>query len=245
MPTNSAFVVSSIETISTDLLICNSGTCAGNFVSGSLDTNSAVVAGALGAGSVDTNSVACAGNISAGSLSTNSVSVAGALTCGSVNSNSGQFAVSLSVGGENVLTEAYVPPTRYYISNSPITITNMPATLNLFASGANYVQLADLGDKSEVRFLVNQTTAGASGSKIRLNYSTGFGLNPEDYSGTLSTAGLNGGVELDISAGNAVHSTGWLPLNPAAKASVYLGVVVSGGNGSADPKFGAIIAEFR
>lgn len=249
-----------VDSVVTDSLSANSGSCTGNFSSGSISTNSigvtggvvadsvqansALIIGAAAAASLSTNSISVTGNIASDSLTANSASFTGNITTNSITANSGSFATSLSVGGVPV-AKANFPLIRAYLSVNSITLTNMPSTLNLFSNGAEAVQLVDLTNMNEVRLMATQTSAGASTAKMRLNYSNTFQTTAASYNEVLSTAGANGGVELELTTSNAVKDSGWLPLRASAKGPKYLTVLVSGGDGSADPRFGAIVAEFR
>ena len=121
----------------------------------------------------------------------------------------------------------------------------LPSALNLLDNAATGVQLADLTNMSEVRFYATQTATGSTNARMRLNFANSFQTTAPGYSGVLSTAGINGGVELNVSTANGVRDSGWLPLQSQAKAPIYLAVVISGGDGMADPQFGTIAAEFR
>ena len=312
--TTSAFVVASIDSISSDYITCNSGSCTGTFTSNivnsnygsftgtvttnnlqanngifatsvtvsglpvrtdslvgisalvedanptlsanlnansksvvnldSLIANSAAFALNVSAGSINANSGAFAGNVGADSVTVNTGSFALGLTSGVVTANEGNFISSLTISGSPV-AKANVPPMRLYLSTNPVTINNMPSNLNLYTNTTAVVQFADLTHMKEVRFFATQAISGASTARMRLNYSSSFQTTAVGYNEVLSTAGTNGGVELNINSANAVKDSGWLSLRNQAKGPIYLAVVVSGGDGSADPQFGPLIAEFR
>lgn len=230
--------------INLDSVIANSASFALNVGADSFTGNTISLAGAGSMASLNANSIAVTGNVGAGSVSVNSGSFAVGLTAGGVTANNGAFASSLTISGVPV-AKANVPAQRIYMSLHPATVTNMSSTLNFYTNAADRVQLADLTNMNEVRFTATQLVAGATNARMRLNYATSFQTSASSYDKVLSTAGTNGGVELNVSTANGVRDSGWLPLRSEAKGNVYLAVVISGGDGAADPSFGALVAEFR
>lgn len=122
--------------------------------------------------------------------------------------------------------------------------TNMPSALSFLLSTATVgkcITKADLTNFTECRLLVNkQGTAGAAASKLILRYWTSF-------TQTVATFADAGTSEVSVATNvqNTFLATAWVPLAAGAKADVFLAVLGSGGDGTLDPAFGPITAEFR
>ena len=117
------------------------------------------------------------------------------------------------------------------------TWTNMPnATNPLYgASATSYVRRLDLTYASQARFSFSVATGGAAGAKLFLRYST-------DGS-TFSTPTPN--IEAVFGTGTGPFTSGWTNLDASMKGDVWVGVYGNNGDGTADPRFTTIAAEFR
>jgi hypothetical protein len=117
----------------------------------------------------------------------------------------------------------------------------MPAAETIFEANTGFLQKVNLADYQQCRFLVNKgIVAGNPGSVLVLRYATAFSINASSYA-TISTAEASVGVAVQ----NQYLDTGWLTLVEGAKDDVFLAVIGIGGNGTLDPVFGSLVAEFR
>ena len=127
------------------------------------------------------------------------------------------------------------------VHGANITWTNMPAAVTFFSGSHRHVTRADLTNYSQVRFVVNkQGTAGQSGSKLILRYRTAFSTTVGNYSDIGASE-----VSVAVDTTNTVLSTAWTDLAAGAKADVFVCIAGSGGNGTIDPIFGSISAQFK
>ena len=128
------------------------------------------------------------------------------------------------------------------LSGSPWT--NMPAALSFWlgtAAAAKHIHKVDLTGYSQVRLLVfKSTVAGAAAAKLILRYQTGFNQTVANYSDIGAAE-----VSVDVNVQNAYLDTGFINLVAGAKAEVFVALLGSGGNGTLDPAFGIIEAEFK
>lgn len=119
--------------------------------------------------------------------------------------------------------------------------TNMGAAANeLFnLASPSHRKYIDLSGQSEANFTIYLHVAGATGSIVYLEYTT-------DLTGATGWTALGGlGVfNLSLTSTGWV-SSGWVSIAAGAKAPVLLRVMGSGGNGTADPQFLSIAAQFR
>lgn len=122
--------------------------------------------------------------------------------------------------------------------------TNMPASLQFINGSVGYRSAfkLDLDDFTQVRFRVSKgATAGATGSKLILRYHTSLSTSASDYS-DIGTSEVS--VAVDVGAG--VLDTGWVNLAAGAIATNrFIVIVGSGGDGTIDPDYGTITAEFQ
>jgi len=89
--------------------------------------------------------------------------------------------------------------------------------------------------------LVNkQGTSGAAASKLILRYRTAFNQVVANYSDIGASE-----VSVAVNVNNTFLDTGWINLVAGAKADVFIAVLGSGGDGTLDPAFGQIAAEFK
>lgn len=128
------------------------------------------------------------------------------------------------------------------ISASPWT--NMPLALSMFmgtATAAKHVQKINLTGFTQVRLLVfKSTTAGAAASKLILRYRTTFSQTATDFSDIGTSE-----VSVAVNVQNSFLDTGYINLAAGAKAEVFVALLGSGGDGTLDPAFGIIEAEFK
>lgn len=122
------------------------------------------------------------------------------------------------------------------------TWTNMPLADTLLNGSHRHVTKVDLTEFTQVRLIVNkQATAGAAASKIRLVYATTFQTAPAGY----SAIGASEVSCSPLNVQNTVLASSWINLVAGAKADVFLALVGSGGDGTLDPGFGSIVAQFK
>ena len=129
--------------------------------------------------------------------------------------------------------------------NASITMTDQPAAAGFpgGTAGNRMIRKVDLTNYSQARILVHMnTTAGAAGAIIALRYSTSYTTTAGSYS-------VAGASSTEISASLAVASTmadsGWIDLEPTAKADVYIAPIAVNGDAAADPVVSAINVQFR
>jgi hypothetical protein len=117
----------------------------------------------------------------------------------------------------------------------------MPAAATFLFGGHRHVGKIDLTSMTQCRLIVNkQGTAGAASSKLILRYRTAFSTTVGDYSDIGTSE-----VSVAVNTTNSVLSTSWIDLAAGAKADVFIAVVGSGGDGTIDPIFGNIWAQFK
>lgn len=142
---------------------------------------------------------------------------------------------------------AHVHPKRVVFATpvlAALAWTNMPTALSFLFSTATVgkdIQKVDLTGYTQCRLLVNkQGTAGAAAAKLILRYRTAFNQVVANYSDIGTSE-----VSVAVNVTNTYLETAWIDLAAGAKADVFVTVLGSGGDGTLDPAFGAIIAEFK
>lgn len=115
--------------------------------------------------------------------------------------------------------------------------TNQPSGVTELFGGDNRRAILDLTSATQARLVVNVTQAGATGAKLYLQYATSSTF------GTPLTFTATTGVAIDATG---VFAESFTNIVAGAKiATCYLRVVGSGGNGTADPRFGNIYLEIK
>lgn len=134
------------------------------------------------------------------------------------------------------LDPARIPPTptSYTLHANFNTLTNLPAAESEFLFRR---VIADLTHKTEVRFAVYCSTAGAVGSYIRADYS----LDEVSW-GQFDPIGNTDVVTIDATG---VRRTAWIPLPTAARADVIVRLMFGGGDGVADPAVSTMTLQAR
>lgn len=121
--------------------------------------------------------------------------------------------------------------------------TDMPSAHTLAFNNIATVRRVDLSSFTQCRLCVVQSAAAASGAKLRLRYATSSSTAASGYSviGASSSE-----VEATLSTStNQFSESSWTDLVAGAKADVYIACTGISGNGTADPSFWSITAEFR
>jgi len=124
-----------------------------------------------------------------------------------------------------------------------INFTNQPSGLVFFPStNAHYYAVkVDLAGFSQVRLVVNKhLIAGAIGSQLLLRYHTAW----TNDAATPVDIGISE-VSVAVDTTNALLASSWIDIATDAKADVCLYLLAQGGNGTSDPQFGAISAQFK
>lgn len=112
---------------------------------------------------------------------------------------------------------------------------NMPAALTELFGSTGYRTKFDLSGFAQIRLLAHVATAGRTGSKLSVQYSTDQTTwQYIDGSGAISSALI---VGLQVSA--------WASIVAAAQADVFLRVVGIGGDGAINPVLGNITIQAR
>jgi hypothetical protein len=110
-----------------------------------------------------------------------------------------------------------------------------------FGSSAAYIQKANQEAYTECRLLVHKlAVAGFGDSLLILSYSTVNTQTAGDYSAASAED-----VSENVNVVNDFLASDWKPLATLAQADVFITVIGTGGNGTIDPQFGQIVAEFR
>jgi hypothetical protein len=122
-------------------------------------------------------------------------------------------------------------------------LTNQALALSVFPSSpGSAITKLDLSGFTQVKFVVAVTTASASANtpKVILRYFTAFSSTPSDFL-DIGTSEVNGSL-----SALGVTDTGWINLSAGAiAANRYVRVLMSGGDGAADPQTGVVTAYFR
>jgi len=117
----------------------------------------------------------------------------------------------------------------------------MPTAAAIFPITFAAIQEVDLTNFTQVRFRVNKlTVAGAAASLLILRYATTYTQTAASYL-DIGTSVVS--VAINVTA--TYLDTGWINLVAGAKAEVYIVPIGISGNGTADPVFGSIVAEFQ
>jgi hypothetical protein len=117
-----------------------------------------------------------------------------------------------------------------------ITWAAMPAALTELLGLARLRSAGSLQKVNQVRIVANVLTAGAAGSVLRAQWSTGAAFAAFD-------AGTNG-PEMAIDSTGFKRSP-WVSVPIAARADAALRIVGVGGNGVTSPQFGLVLIEGR
>jgi putative exporter of polyketide antibiotics len=113
--------------------------------------------------------------------------------------------------------------------------TNQPAGVTELFGATTQHAIADLTNATQARVVVNVSQAGAAAAKLYAQYST------DDA--TWATFTTTTGVSI---AATGTYAETFANIVAGAKiATCYLRVVGSGGNGTADPRFGNIYIEVK
>lgn len=143
-------------------------------------------------------------------------------------------------------------PTGYPILTLPIhadataniTLTNQVSTDQFLGNSNRNIYRVDLTGYSEVRLTARVITGSASANspRIVLRYRTAFSTTIGNWTSTQDI----GSSEVSCSMTTAgVIMSSWISLVSGAKADVYLSVIQTGGDATADPVLGPIYACFR
>jgi hypothetical protein len=120
--------------------------------------------------------------------------------------------------------------------------TNMPAGLTAAQGSWAHMTRVDLTGYSQVRLRVNKMgTAPINNSKLILRYYTSY-LQTASSHLDIGTSEVS--VTMDTGV-NKQYETSWIDLASGAKADVWISLLGSGGDGVADPTFGAVTAIFK
>ena len=188
------------------------------------------------AGSFNGNTLSLALSATADHLIANSGTLSAKLITQNVQASTGTFSSSLTVSGIPVTLAPQIL-TYYFIAGTATASVNATAAPQLYNGTIQAIQQVDLSNCKEVRLDAIQIVAGAAGCRFACNGKTGsFSSTVGNYT-TICTAGVNGNLSIEGTTANAHKDTGWLPLLPAFQKECFLAVVVSGGNGTADPSF--------
>jgi hypothetical protein len=124
------------------------------------------------------------------------------------------------------------------VMTAATTLTNMPAALT---EGIPAIRTQfDFTEFTQVRLLGNCTTAGASGSNLRIQYSTDSGSSWNYFDST----GANSGPSITLTT-TGVKDSGWITIDAGAKADVLMRFVSINGDGAADPVVAHIVLYAR
>ena len=123
-----------------------------------------------------------------------------------------------------------------------IADTNSPSALRFYLNRPYcYVSKADLTGFTQVRLVTFKAgTAGAADYKLILKYI----VNWSGTAGNWLDVGM-GEVNVTGNVTNQPRVSEWINLCEGAKADVFIALMTSGGNGTLDPQWGHVTAEFK
>jgi len=123
------------------------------------------------------------------------------------------------------------------------TSTNQPAGERFIFGQYRHVQILDLSDYTQVRFVMSKAgTTANTGATMQVKYRTG-GWNAvhTNYS-TIGTSVVQ--LATDVSA--RTYATSWINLAAGAIADdVYVCITETGGDGATDPAYGQLSVQFK
>ncbi|HRH68809.1 MAG TPA: hypothetical protein PLB89_04810 [Flavobacteriales bacterium] len=122
------------------------------------------------------------------------------------------------------------------------TLTNQPSALGLFpTTNGTACTKMDLTDFSEIMMVAQVCVGSASPNtpKVILRYYTASSATPGDFLDIGTSE-----VSCSMVTANTI-ATSWIPLAAGAKAPVFIRVLMSGGDATADPVVGNVIFYLR
>lgn len=124
-----------------------------------------------------------------------------------------------------------------------VTLSTVALAAAFLGKSSRNIQEFDATDFTQVRLTVRVTTAGVSGTQLRVLYRTvadGFSTTLGDHV-SIGTSDVTASID---TAG--IRTTSWTDLASGAKAPIYITIEQSGGNGSTpDPVLAFIQIQFR
>ena len=130
----------------------------------------------------------------------------------------------------------------FYSDNVVLTETNQPIGERFFpAATTTLIHQVDLTNYTQVRLLVRQTVTSASANTpiMYAEYFTAFSVTLADYVPIGSSA-----VSISM-AGTGLKASAWINLVAGAKADVFIAILESGGDSTADPAFASVVLQFK
>lgn len=128
-----------------------------------------------------------------------------------------------------------------FVAAGNLILNNMASALQFFNNQTAYIRRVDLTHYKRIRLHVQRGgTSGAAGSKLIIRYRRtidGFSTLPSGYIDFTSECSVL------ISGTNTFFTSTWITLPVNAQGDVYLALLQSGGDGSADPIIGGVTAE--
>jgi hypothetical protein len=118
-----------------------------------------------------------------------------------------------------------------------VTWTDQPNALTELFGLTDRRTTYDLTNFTEARIIANVEVVGATGAKVRAEWSATDG-------GTYAALDNSTGPQVAIDA-LGTGASGWVSLTAGAKAAVFLRVVGVTGDGAVDPQLGKIAVQFR
>lgn len=119
--------------------------------------------------------------------------------------------------------------------------TDAAAAAHFINALSSMQTVVDLSNVREARLTgTRRATAGAAGYTIELKYATAYTA----AAGSFLQLGVTA-ISANASAANAIVDTGWVRITPAARTSVVVSPIASGGDGASDPNWGVVRADFR
>lgn len=119
-----------------------------------------------------------------------------------------------------------------------IPLLGVSLTLTNMAAGAaeltgNDRTRADLTQVNEVKLGTTMGVVGAAQSFMQAHYASGTQANWADLTNMLAMSGLN------------YWETAWTAIPPGARTDAFIRIMISGGNGTADPQVRNIFVQVR
>jgi hypothetical protein len=120
-------------------------------------------------------------------------------------------------------------------------LNNVTNAIAFFNSQTAYITRADLSNFRQVRLICQVQTAGSSSTILQVRYRTSYNATASNWTDALGTSA----VAVNLNTGGTVAISSWIDIAAGARGDIWLALLTSGGDGSADPIVGHISMEFR
>lgn len=154
----------------------------------------------------------------------------------------GTGAITTSVQGNTIYVSGQEQlPMMLNFTAGAVTATNMALAQTFFAGSSAYITYANLSRFTGVSLIINKTTtAGDTPSRLFLRYKDVYNATATNWTDAITSPE----VTYAVNTTNTIIQSGFFPIVDGAKSGVYLALCSQGGNGTLDPAFGIITAQF-